>query len=129
MIQSEVVNKMAMEMAHRLGDFEHLKTCKFYINMAITIGTEYFTRQMEEIIAMNFEGVELGRFKSETDAANKLGLDSRRISDVFSGRQQSTGGYKFIKVKDRELIKRDLTDKYILPEKEMIPEILKWREI
>ena len=42
MTQSEVVNKMAIEMAHALGDFEKLKTCRFYINIAITIGTKYF---------------------------------------------------------------------------------------
>ena len=107
MTQSEVVNKMAMEMAHALGDFEKLKTCRFYINMAITMGTEYFTRRMEEVVAMNYEGKEMGRYKSAREASQELGLDESHISKVLSGRYHSTGGYIFMKVKDKELVKRE----------------------
>lgn len=106
MTQSEVVNKMSMEMALRLGDLSHLKCCKFYINMSLTIGTEYFCRKMEEVVAMNFEGVEIGRYKSVTDASEKLGVVRQGITKVLNGRAHSAGGYLFMKVNDRELIKR-----------------------
>jgi hypothetical protein len=108
MTQSEIVNKMSMEMALRLGDLSYLKTCKFYINMALTIGTEYFTRDMEEIIMMNKEGIEIDRFKSEAEAGQKLGIPPHYISSVITGVQHSTGGFLFIKSKDRELIKREI---------------------
>jgi hypothetical protein len=107
MIQREVVNKIAMEMAHRLGDFEHLKTCKFYINMAITIGTEYFTRQMEEIVAMKCDGIEVGRFRSIVEASDNLGICQQNIRDVINGRHHTAGGLIFMKTKDKELIKRE----------------------
>ena len=106
MIQSEIVHKMSMEMALRLGDLNHLKTCKFYINMAVTIGTEYFTRDMEEVVALTSEGIERGRYKSIAEAAHELGLDGTHISKVLSRRYHSTGGFIFMKTKDRELIKR-----------------------
>lgn len=107
MTQSEIVNKMAMEMALKLGDLCHLKTCKFYIGLALTIGTEYFTRNMEEIVAMTREGLEIGRYKSEIEAAEKLGLSNRSISNCLLGKRYSTGGYLFIRAKDKLLIKRE----------------------
>jgi hypothetical protein len=101
-----MVNKMSMEMALRLGDLSHLKICKFYLGMALTIGTEYFTRDMEEIVAMNYEGVEQGRYKSARDAAQHLGLDESHISKVLSGRYHTHKGFMFIRAKDKLLIKR-----------------------
>jgi hypothetical protein len=106
MTQSEVVNKMSMEMALALGDLSHLKTCKFYINMALVIGTESFTKEMEEIVAMNYEGKELGRYKSESDASAQLGISRTQIVDVIKGRRHQTHGYCFIKLKDKELIQK-----------------------
>lgn len=106
MTQSDAVNKMAMEMSHALGDFSHLRTCKFYLNMAITIGTEHFTHDMEEIVAMNCDGIEVGRFKGLRDAARQLGLHECSISKVINGQHHTTGGLMFIKTSDKELIKR-----------------------
>jgi hypothetical protein len=99
-----------MEMAQRLGDFDKLKICRFYIQMALTIGMEHFSKDMEEIVVMTREGQEIGRFKDEAEVAKKLGLWQSNISACLNGRQYSAGGYIFMKSKDKILVKREDTE-------------------
>jgi hypothetical protein len=103
MTYNEVVNKLSMEMALALGDMSALQTCRTYIQMALSIGTEHFTKDMDEVIAYTTKGKETGRFKSVQDAANKLGLYPELITAVLNGRQCTTGGFMFMKTKDKEL--------------------------
>lgn len=104
MTQAEVINKLSMEMAMALGDLETLQTCRTYIQMALSIGLEHFTKDSQEIICMNYSGEEIARFKSTREASLKLGVDRRNIDHVLRGCCQSAGGYKFMKAKDKELV-------------------------
>lgn len=104
MTQAEVINKLSMELALALGDMDTLTTCRAYIQMALTIGIEHFTKDMEEIIVLNKEGEEITRLKSVTEGESKLGIRQTQISDCLAGRQHTAGGYMFIKSKDKELI-------------------------
>jgi hypothetical protein len=104
MTQNEVINKLSMEMALALGDLDTLPTCRTYIQMALAVGVEHFTMDMEEIIVMNYKGEELDRLKSVTDVEKKLGIKQAYVSAVLRGDQASAGGFKFQKVKDKLLI-------------------------
>lgn len=96
-------------MALALGDLDTLQTCRTYIQMALSIGVEHFTKDMEEIIQMDRNGVEMGRFKSVTDASVKTGIPQYQLSAVLTGIQHTAGGFIFIKVKDKELIPKQKT--------------------
>ena len=99
-----------MECALALGDFSHLQTIRIYIQMALSIGIEHYTKDMEEIVVMDTHGIEAGRYKCVTDASNKLGIRQGDISAVLTGRQHTAGGYMFMKAKDYELIPREKKD-------------------
>jgi len=116
MLQSEVITKLSRECCLALGDFSHFETVRIYIQMALSIGIEHYTKDMEEVVAIYKEGAEAGRFKSISDAADKLGIHQHDISAVLIGRQQTAGGLKFMKVKDYDLVPR----KYI-PNNKRIP--------
>lgn len=107
MIQSEVINKLSRECCLALGDFDHFTTVRTYIQMALSIGIEHYTRDMQEVVALYMDGVEAGRFKSAREAANKLGIDRRNIDHVIKGTAHSAGGLMFIKTEDYELIERE----------------------
>jgi len=96
-----------MELSIANGDFDHYENNHKYIQMALSIGIEHYTKDMEEIISMDREGVEGGRYKGVTDASKKLGLRQSDISAVLTGVQHSTGGFLFMKVKDYELVPRE----------------------
>jgi hypothetical protein len=102
----EVVNKLALELAFKTGNIENMRDYKNTIQMAVVIGTEHFTKKMEEVVAMTRDGVERGRFKSVDDAANKLDIPRGNIFQVLERRRATAHGYKFIYVKDLELFKR-----------------------
>jgi len=104
MTQSEVINKLSMEMALALGDLDTLPTCRTYIQMALAIGIEHYTKDMEEIIVMNKDGEEVTRLKSVSEGEVKLGIRQIYISLCLTGRQHSAGGFMFVKAKDKELI-------------------------
>jgi hypothetical protein len=114
MTQSEVVNKMSKEMALELGGLEYLRICKFYINMAVTIGLECYSKNMEEIIAMTCDGVEVGRYPGLREASRQLGIAEGGISNVIAGRHHTAGGLMFMKAKDREMYKKELQDETII---------------
>jgi len=107
MIQSEVIDKLARECCLALGDFDHFMTVRTYIQMALSIGIEHYTKDMEEVVAIYRDGVEAGRFKSIKDASDKLGIAYQNISTVLEGRQHTAGGLMFMKTKDYELVERE----------------------
>jgi hypothetical protein len=102
----EVVNKLALEMAFDTGHIEDIKIYKEKLQMAVVIGKDHFFHTTEEIIAMDYEGFERGRFKSVTDASEKLGICRSSIDHVLMKRQHSAGGYLFVREIDQELILR-----------------------
>ena len=106
MTQSEVIEKLAREWCLSIGHFSYYNNAKIYIQMALTIGIEHYTVDMEEIIVLDHQGCETDRFKGVTDAANALGLSKSGISAVLTGRQHTHGGFIFIKSKDYNLLKR-----------------------
>lgn len=91
-------------MALVLGDLGTLQTCRTYIQMALMIGVEHFTKDMEEIIVMNKQGEEIVRYKSVSECEAKLGIPGNQISSALNGYQHSAGGFLFMKAKDKELI-------------------------
>lgn len=111
MLQSEVINKLARECCLAIGEFDHFKIIRTYIQMALSIGIEHFTEDMEEIVVLDRNGTEAGRFKSITKAAKELGLHRQNISAILAGQQQTAGGLMFIRTKDYELVKRDNSEK------------------
>lgn len=106
MTTREVVNKLALELAFKTGHMEDMKYYKEYLRMALAVGVEHFTVRMREVVAMNFEGKEMGRFKSVDDAAKKLIIPRQNVFQVLEGRRPSAHGFKFIYVDDIELIER-----------------------
>ena len=109
MLQSTVINKLAKECCLAIGSFDDYKTIKIYIQMALAIGVEHYTVDMEEIVVIDQSGIERGRYKSITETADKLGLRAENISATLNGRQHTCGGFLFIKAKDFDLIKRATT--------------------
>ncbi len=106
MTQGEVISKLTRECCLAMGEFYYYDTIRVYIQMALSVGVEHYTADMEEIVALYKDGREAGRFKSTIEAAEKLGVRRTSISDVLAGRLYTTGGLKFIKTKDYELVKR-----------------------
>jgi hypothetical protein len=106
MLQSTVINKLAMELAIANGDLDHLHNNRIYIQMALTIGIEHFNILQEEIVVLDKDGIEAGRFKSVSDAAKELGINQSNISQCLMGIRHSAGGLMFMKTRDYELIKR-----------------------
>jgi hypothetical protein len=115
----QVVEKLGKEMADRLNilienaiensDLSILREnapqlCKNYIHIALSVGMDHFHPLDEEIIAMDREGVELGRFKSVTEAEIKLGIHKSAISECLNGNRHTAGGLMFLKTKDKELM-------------------------
>ena len=110
MLQSEVINKLAKELSLAQGTFDYFKINRTYIQMALTVGIEHFHKKAEEIVVLDKDGVEAGRFKSSYEAEKVLGIDRRHISAVINGLQHTAGGLMFIRTRDYELIKRDTND-------------------
>jgi len=106
MLQSEVINKLSHECCLAMGDFSYFKTIQIYIQMALSIGVEHYTKEMEEIVVTTHDGTEIGRYKSIVETSKQLGIFQEGISAVLNGRQQTAGGYKFMKAKDYDLIPR-----------------------
>jgi hypothetical protein len=104
MTQSEVVTRLSTELAIRLGDLDYLQLCRQYIQMALAIGIEHFTRDMEEIIVMNKKGVEIERLESISECEKTLGVSQESITAVLAGRQFTAGGLRFQKVTYKELV-------------------------
>jgi len=118
MLQSTVINKLSLECAVALGDLDHLQTIHIYIQMALSIGVEHYTKDMEEIVVMDTHGVEAGRYKSISEAVKELGIRQGDISAVLTSRQHTAGGYMFMKTKDYELVPRKDSNK---PKLKIIP--------
>ena len=114
MTQGEVISKLTRECCLAMGEFDYYDTIRIYIQMALSVGIEHYTKDMEEVVALYKDGREAGRFKSTTEAANKLGIPQSSVSSVVSGNQHTAGGLKFIKTKEYELFKRKDT-KYRMP--------------
>ena len=103
---NEVVRKLSIEMVLITGHAEDMSIYRKYLNMALVVGTEHFSKDMIEIIAMNYIGKEVGHFKSIRQASIILGIDRRNIYHVLEGKCHSAGGLIFVKSKDKILIER-----------------------
>ena len=86
MLQSEVINKLSRECCIAMGTFDYFKTVKIYIQMALAVGVDHFSKEMEEVVALDMNGVEAGRFKSVQEAADKLGIKQSGIMNNLAGR-------------------------------------------
>jgi len=107
MLQSEVINKLSRECCLAMGSFDYHQTVRIYIQMALAVGVDHFSKEMEEVVALDMNGTEAGRFKSIQDASDKLGICQSGIMNNLSGRSAWAGGLKWMKVKDYELVPRE----------------------
>ena len=105
MTHNEVITKLAKEMITVTGETDHYNTYCWFIRQALVIGIEHYTKEMEEIVAMDKWGGEQGRFKGVREASTKLGIPRGNIYQVLEGRRPSAGGFIFIRNKDKFLIK------------------------
>lgn len=103
---NEVINKLTQEWAMETGDLENSQVARKYITRALDIGINHFTADMEEIIQLTRAGTEIARFKGVTDTATRIGIHQSYISAVLTGVQHTAGGFKFMKLKDWELVPR-----------------------
>lgn len=106
MTAREVINKLSLELAFHTGNLDDMAFYKQYLQMALVVGAEHFVNTKEEIVAMDHEGREVGRYKSIPEAATKLGLHRALVQAVVNKRRYQTGGLLFIRAKEGELIKR-----------------------
>ena len=112
MTQSEVINKLAMELAIAIdldnenGIQDHTPVYRWFIRQALDIGTNHFTKDVEEVVMLSKEGEEVARYKGVIDASIKTGIRQGDISAVLTGVQHTAGGFKFMKAKDWELVPR-----------------------
>lgn len=108
MLQSEVIQKLAVECHALVSQYpdQQFSIIRKYIQMGLCVGLEHFTQDMEEIVALDLQGVERGVYKSTQDASNKLGICRQNITAVVNGRKHSVGGYIFMKRKDYQLLRR-----------------------
>ena len=60
------------------------------------------------IFAINLKTLEVLRFKSQTEAGYKLGIENRRINSVIKGNQKKTHGYWFTNM-DENAVKNTRT--------------------
>jgi hypothetical protein len=107
MTVDEVVKKLAIELVLETGHTEDFSNYRKIIKRAVVIGTEHFTVKMEEVVAMNREGVEIGRYKSADEAAKKLDIPRGNVFQVLERLRPTAHGLKFIYVRDLELVKRE----------------------
>jgi len=93
----EVKKRLVFEMVQLTGHFEDSQIYEIYIMRALVIGMEHFRPDQEEIIAFNDNGVEVDRYKSVTEASQKLGVTRQAIDKVLSGINHSAKGLSFRK--------------------------------
>lgn len=102
MTRDYVLNQLTCELVALTGDTENMSAYRKYLNMALDIGVNHFTKDMEEVIQMDTNGRIIKRYKGITDAATKIGIKQCSISDVITGRQNSTHGFIFRKASSFE---------------------------
>ena len=108
MLQSDVIQKLTVE-CHTLVIHDPdnaFVTIRKYIQMALVVGLEHFSTNMDEVVVLDHNGVEQGIYKSTQEASEKLGVYRKNITAVLGGRRPTAGGYKFIKRKDYKLLRR-----------------------
>jgi hypothetical protein len=106
-LSKECWDKLSRECGLTAANLESYLTVRAYIQIALVVGMEYFTKDMTEVIVINKNGSIQGQYKGITEAAKKLKIQQRDISAVLTGRQKTAGGYKFMRMDDYERIKND----------------------
>lgn len=122
MTQTEVINKISKEAAEQLEKIVNIKTTesaelielatdpefvnaiKWFVRQALVIGTDHFTKNSEEIIALDMEGHEIGRYKNILEIEKVLGVKESNVHHVLAGRNHTAGGFMFIRSKDRDRV-------------------------
>jgi hypothetical protein len=104
MTVDQVITKLSLELASITGDSSHVDTYRRYIQMALSVGREHFNDQMNEIVAYDLKGNQVGRFKGVRDAGRKLNIDGAHIRRVIRGERHSHKGFIFRK--DTDLVKK-----------------------
>lgn len=102
-----------MECALALGEFNHLQTIRTYIQMALSIGLVHFHILDEEIVVLDMNGKEAGRFKNLASAEKTLGINKSSISEVLNGNRHSAGGLMFMRIEDYELVPREKSTSFL----------------
>lgn len=96
----EIKNRLVYEMIQLTGHFEDHNVYATYIQRALCIGMEHFIPDQNEIIAFNQEGVIVARYKSVTEASQKLGVSRQAINKVLVGKNHTAKNLIFRKAKE-----------------------------
>jgi hypothetical protein len=92
----EVNKRLVFEMVQLTGHFEDQEIYQTYIQRALVIGMDYFTKGDHMIIAFDESGVEMGRFKTILQASERLKINPGSISNILHGKRHSARGLTFI---------------------------------
>lgn len=93
----QVIKRLTMEMVHQTGHEEDLQIYRDYIQIALVVGAELFSKDKGEIIALDEAGNEVGRFINVNKAARELKVNRQNIDRVLKGDSRHAGGYTFIR--------------------------------
>ena len=104
MTQGEVINKLTSELVAWTGDIVHEPLFRQYITMALDIGVNHFTKDMEEVAMLTKGGLLVKRFRSVSEAVKNTGIRQGDISSVLTGAQHSAKGYLFRKTSPLETL-------------------------
>jgi hypothetical protein len=94
------IKGLTFEMILQTGDYEHAETYKLFLTRALTIGMDHFSKNMDEIVAFDISGHEVGRYRNAYEASAKLGVARGNINQILSGKKHSIHGYMFRRAKD-----------------------------
>lgn len=93
----QVIKRLTDEMVLQTGHEEDLQIYQDYIQIALVIGSEQFSKDKGEIVALDEAGNEAGRFINVNQAAIKLNVDRQNIDQVLKGNRIHAGEYTFIR--------------------------------
>lgn len=93
----QVIKRLTEEMVLQTGHEEDLQIYQDYIQIAIVIGAELFSKEKGEIVAFDEAGNEVGRFINVNRAARELKLNRQNIDQILKGNRYHSGGYTFIR--------------------------------
>lgn len=96
----EIKNRLVFEMVQLTGHFEDQEIYQLYIQRALCIGMEHLSSLQEEIIAYDENGKIVARYRSITEASQKLGVSRQAIDKVLSGKNHTAKKLIFRKAKE-----------------------------
>ena len=93
----DVIDQLASEMFRKTGHDRDIPVYREYIQIALVVGADYFSKDKSEIVAFDEAGNEVGRFIIVNKASRELKVNRQNIDQVLKGNRFHAGGYTFIR--------------------------------